>query len=457
MTKQVYSEEFDKCWEAFYAELKSFLSFQSISVDPEKTADCVACAEWLADYSRRLGFVAELLPTPTGKPVVFAERRGDPSLPTVLFYGHYDVQPADPLSSWNSPPFEPDFRDNHVYARGARDDKGQIMFFLQAIETLLKRQELRCTVKLLLEGEEECGSPGLAAILDDHKSRFASDILMVSDTDIRSIDEPAIVVGLRGIITVELKVRGPARDLHSGSHGGLAKNPALALVRALSSCFTEDGAIAIPGFYDGMAKPDKATLEQAQSSSLSDEQYKAQIGVPPTGGETGRSYAERMSFRPTIEINGMISGHTSVGGKSIIPTSASVKLSSRLVIGQDSHKCLQLIKDFIRKQIPSELGVEVIKEDAIGGAMLLSADQKVISQARTLLTELFGFCGLLWDGASIPIIGRLAEQSGATPLLVGFGLEENNMHAPNENFSIEQCKRGYVYSAMMLEAFSKPA
>jgi acetylornithine deacetylase/succinyl-diaminopimelate desuccinylase-like protein len=451
----LYRDEFERRWVEYRRDWEELLRYESISVDPSKLEDCRDCAAWVESFCKRLGFFTELIETPTKKPLMFASRVGRPGLPTILFYGHYDVQPVDPVEAWDSPPFAPSLRNGRMYARGAKDNKGQFLYFLKAVQTLLERDELGCSIKVLLEGEEECGSGGLAAVLPTISPTLAADVLMVCDTDVKSLQDPAIVLGLRGIISLEVRVSGPVRDLHSGQHGGVVKNPALELAKALARCFTADGSIAIPGYYDGVREASPDQLRLASESVADEQRYYELIGLPPTGGEQGRSMVDRMSFRPTLEVNGLTSGYQGPGGKAIIPAEATAKLSARVVIGQDPHRCLSLIKEYLRAELPDEFTVTFTREDSIGGAFSLSPDERIVAIAREEITQLFGKVVHYWDGASIPIVGQLAQASKAVPLMVGFGLEEDNMHAPNESFSLDQARCGYLYAAHMLRRFSE--
>lgn len=426
-----------------YTEL---LRYKSISTDSEFAPDCAACAQMLSDRLKKSGFMTEVIPT-SGQPAVYASRTSASNTKTVLFYGHYDVQPVDPLSLWNTDPFEPTEKDGRMYARGAQDNKGQLSYVVSALESLIKEDSLKCNVKILLEGEEECGSKGILEALPKIKDKLKADILLVCDTGTFDPRMGCVTMGLRGIAHCEVKLQGPSKDLHSGVHGGLVKNPAVELSKMIVSLFDDRGKIAIPGFYDDVAEIDPEDRKLANSFSITPEMYKHMVGVLPTGGEQGLSFMERRGFRPTIEVNGMFSGYTGEGAKTIIPSYAQVKLSTRTVADQDPQKIVDMIVSYLKSKTPSDLTLEVVHAAAAGPALLVSSKSPVVAKAREILDGITGVPTLLlWEGASIPLIPELIKASGAAPLLVGFGLEEDNIHAPNESFSLDQFRKGYLFS-----------
>lgn len=444
------SNLFQREQERYLREWTDLLAFPSVSTDPDRHADCLACAAWLQQHLAALGFQAEQLPTP-GKPVVFACRKGRPDRPTVLFYGHYDVQPADPLAEWLSPPFTPTLRNGRLYARGAQDNKGQLFYALKAMEALIRADALDCTVKILLEGEEECGSNGISLCLPDWKDRLQADLLLVTDTGTVASGAPTLVMGLRGIVQLTAAVVGPKHDLHSGMHGGLAPNPAEQLARLVTSLHNADGSIAVPGFYDGLEGPSREEWDKANEVELDAARYEEETGVPPVGGETRYTAAERLGFRPSIDINGLTSGFGGAGTKTIIPARAQVNLTARLVPGQDPERCLQAIADHLQRNLCAGLKLEIISQGASGPGFRLPLRSRWVTLAGTVLRQVTGRePAFLWEGASIPVVTQLARVAGAQPLLSGFGYEEDRIHAPNESFSIEQFKLGFLYVAELL-------
>ncbi len=450
MDKTALEQIYEKERTRFLEEWTELLQIPSISADPERTEDCTRCARWLLDHIGAMGLKTELLHTP-GKPVAYAEYNGPEGSPTVVYYGHYDVQPVDPLDLWNSPPFEPTVRNGRLYARGAQDNKGQTFYFLKALETLLKHNALKCSLKIFLEGEEETQSIGFTQVLPQWKDRVKGDVLMVCDTGCVGPEYPTITMGLRGIVHLTIKTTGPAYDLHSGSFGGAVKNPALELARLLATFHDSEGKITIDGFYEGVDQSTDEDRTLANSSPLDTQALTAQLGTPLVGGEKGWTTQERIGFRPTIEINGIHSGYGGPGSKTIIPSVAIAKITSRLTGKQDPQKTLDRIIAHIRKHAPEGIRTE-IEESGIGGsAVMLSANSPWIQKAHAILTQLSSNAPVYsWEGGSIPVVAHLAEISGAAPVLVGFGLEEDRIHAPNESFSLEQFKKGFLYASLFL-------
>ena len=454
MDKVFFEEIFKLNSARYFEEWKELLRFKSVSTDPSGNDECLKCAHYLEKQLGKLGFKAELIETP-GKPLVFAERRAAANAQTVLFYGHYDVQPPDPLELWETPPFEPTLKDGRIYARGAEDNKGQLHYVLKALDALIEKQMLNCNVKVVLEGEEECGSGGLSAVLSKIAARLSADVLMVCDTGSPHPDYATITMGLRGIIHLEATLRGPNRDLHSGVHGGVVKNPAAQLARLVASLHDDAGKVAVSGFYDGVLEPASEDRKLANQMPFSAEAYAEAIGVAPSGGEAGFSVSERRGFRPTLEVNGIFGGYTGAGTKTIIPSHATVKLTARLVRGQDPEEVFKAISKHLREHAPKDLSLQINENSEGTSAFSLSSASEVIARARTALE---GLCSagtlLMWEGASIPIVPALAQAAKAEPLLVGFGLEEDRIHAPNESFSLEQYRHGFLYACRFLSSFS---
>lgn len=432
-------------------EYFEFLRFKSISADPAYHDECVACAKWLGQKLAQLGFAVELVET-SGKPVVVAERIGKKGAPRIMYYGHYDVQPADPVDLWESDPFEPELRDGRVYARGALDNKGQTFYFVKALEALLAADALDASLTLVVEGEEETGSAGISEVLPQLKQRLAADVLLVCDTDYYRAGIPTIVMGLRGVATIEICIAGPNRDLHSGLNGGLCRNPAVEMARLIDSFFEPSGRIAIEGYYEGVRPPTAEEQQYLERLGFSEEEYKKENGVLPDGGEQGLSPLERIGFNPTLEVNGLYSGYTGAGGKTIIPSKATVKISTRVAGAQDPARCLELIQAHCKKHVPASLSLSFSHVGVGGPAFFMNAASPYVQQAREILHELFETEPvLLWEGASIPIVSNLVELTGGEALMIGFGLGSDNIHAPNESFALSRFEEGFLYVATALQ------
>lgn len=445
---------FDRNCERYLGEWKEFLGFPSISTGMEHAADCLACAKWLVGQFQGMGLSSRLLETAyASKPVVYAEHAGKPGRPTILFYGHYDVQPVDPLNLWTSPPFEPTLRDGRMYARGAQDNKGQVFAFIKALEALKSAGSLDCTVKILIEGEEESGSKGITESLERWKDLIRADILMVSDTSMAETGAPAIMMGLRGIISISLLLHGPDHDLHSGIHGGVAPNPAQGMARLLASLHRPDGSIAVPGYYDAVTPPTEEEKRLANAGFPDAASYREGTGVDPVAGEHRFTPAERVGFRPSLDVNGIHSGFGGKGFKTVLPAVAEAKVSARLAAGQDPVWCRDAIVRHLRENVPPGLRLEVEGANIGGPGFRLNLHSEVTKKARAVLDGLTPHKTVfLWEGASVPIVSGLARVSGAEPLLVGFGLEKDRIHAPNESYSVEQLRLGYLYASRFLDA-----
>ncbi len=444
-------EIFQRDEKRFIEDWKSLLRFSCISTDPAYNGECTKCAEWLVTHLLGIGFSSKLLPTP-GKPVVFAERDGEPGHPTLVFYGHYDVQPVDPLELWESKPFEPELRNGRLYARGAQDNKGQLMYVLKALEMLVKRKELKCGVKLFIEGEEEHGSEGIDKVMSDWKE-LKGDVLMVCDFGVVPSGAPTITMGLRGIVALNFKLTGPSYDLHSGVHGGVAANPAIGIAKLVASLHDQSGRVAVEGFYEGVKDPSVEERKFANAEPWSDDAYKAMTGANPSGGEKGFSAWERRGLRPTLEINGIHSGYGGPGAKTIIPSIAEAKITCRLVPGQDPKKTMDRVAEHLKRHTPLGLKCEVEYGQSTGGALSLPVNSKVVHQAKAALDQISDQqTALWWEGASVPIVAKMIKVSGAEPLLLGFGREEDRIHAPNESFSIEQFRDGFLFSMLYLSS-----
>ncbi len=434
----------------------AFLSFPSISTDPDHAQDSRNAAEWLRAYLQRIGLKATLWETP-GLPVVFASHEAGSGRPTVLIYQHYDVQPVDPLDLWKSDPFKPEIRNNQVYARGALDNKGQCFYTITALKALFElSKEIDINIKLFIEGEEESGGKGTTAILPKKKSELKADHLLVVDFDIPDAHTPAITLGMRGIVTMEVECSNSSVDLHSGTHGGVALNPNRALSVLLSSLWDESGRIAIPHFYDEVRPLSEKQLASLDTS-FDEKKYEREFGVKAFCREQGYSIRESNWLRPTLEINGMWGGYTGAGFKTVIPSKAYAKISCRLVPDQEPEVIGERIAQFFRAQAPSGIGIKVEVQHGAAGYRS-SLDSKVIHLTAAAFSEVFGKpCRFQFCGASVPIVGDLAKASGASVAMIGMGLASDDIHAPNEHFGLDRFELGYLSIGRILSLLSEKA
>lgn len=436
--------------ERILTEWKDFLRFASISADPKHDSDCRACASWLHHHLEGIGLKSDLVETP-GKPLVLAEHRGPEGSPTILVYGHYDVQPVDPLDQWQTPPFEPSLRHGRLYARGAEDDKGQVFYVIKAVEALLQTHALNATVRVIVEGEEEHGSHGILSFLDGNPPDLKADILLVQDTQVVATGQPTLVMGLRGVINLTATLEGASHDLHSGIHGGIAPNAATGMARMLATLHDADGRVAVPGFYDGVDAPSEMERRLANAVPFDSSAYERAAGVPPVAGEPGFTPAERTGFRPCLDINGVHSGYGGAGGKTIIPGHAVAKISARSVAGQNPKAVLDAIIAHLRRNTPPGLRLTISDGYAPGPGFRLNLHSSAVGLAKKALESVCGEpVAYLWEGASIPVVARLAETAGAEPLLIGFGEEDDCIHAPNESFALSQFRKGFLFAATFL-------
>jgi acetylornithine deacetylase/succinyl-diaminopimelate desuccinylase-like protein len=424
-------------------ELFELLAIPSVSARSEHDADTRRAAEWLAGSMRRAGLAATVHETP-GHPVVVGEWRGAPAgAPTVLVYGHYDVQPAEPLELWTSPPFEPTVRDGRIYARGAVDDKGQLFLHVKALEAhLAVRGTLPVNVIVVAEGEEEVGSDHLAAFIEEHAARLRCDGVVISDSSMFAPGLPSVLSSLRGLAYFQLDVQGPAQDLHSGSYGGGAVNPAMALARILATMHDADGRVAIAGFYDAVREWPAAVREQMRALPFDEEAFRRETGAPALGGERGFSVLERLWTRPTCEVNGLLSGYTGEGAKTVLPARAMAKVSCRLVPDQTPEEIERLMRDHVRRVAPAGVTVTVT---ALHGGRPWRGELggPLYDAARRALAAAFGREPVITgEGGSIPVVGDFERILGAPVLLMGFGLPGENAHAPDEWMAVENFEKG---------------
>jgi len=428
----------------FLDELKALLRIPSVSTLPEHKDDCRRAAETLAAELRRIGMEHVRLIETEGHPLVYADWLRAEGKPTVLCYGHYDVQPADPLEEWNSPPFEPEVRNGNLYARGAVDDKGQVWAQVKALESLLAtKKALPLNVRVLLEGEEEVGGEGIAHFVESKPPELKSDFALVSDTELFAPGLPTLCVGLRGMIYTEIVVKGAKTDLHSGMYGGAAPNPFVALAQIVAKLKDEEGHILIPGFYDDVIPPSKEELKAWQSLPFDEEHYRiTEVGSRQLVGEAGYGVLERTWARPTLDVHGMPGGFTGAGAKTVIPAKAAAKVSMRLVPGMTPAKAFAQYKAYVEKIAPPGVDLEV-KLIHSGDPCLVPVNNRYIQAATRALHEVWGKDTVfIRSGGSIPIVGDFARHLNVPSVMMGFGLPDDNIHAPNEKFNVRNFELG---------------
>jgi len=426
----------------FLDELFELLRFPSVSADPKHKDDMLKTAEFVAQKLRDAGADAvEVCPT-AGYPIVYGEKTVDPALPTVLVYGHYDVQPADPLELWDTPPFEPTVRDGKIYARGAADDKGQFYMHVKAFEYMVRHNALSCNIKFMIEGEEEVGSANLGTFVKQNRERLRNDVVLISDTSMISLEQPSLETGLRGLSYVEVEVAGSNRDLHSGVYGGAVPNPANVLAKMIASLHDEHNRIAIPGFYDDVAELSAEERAELNKAPFDLEAYKRDLGIADVWGESGYTSIERTGIRPTLDVNGIWAGYTGEGAKTVLPAKASAKISMRLVPNQRSEKITQLFKAHFEAIAPSCVRVTVTPHHG-GEPVVTPTDSPAYRAAEKALEETFGKKPVpTRGGGSIPIVALFEQELGAKTVLLGFGLDSDNLHSPNEKYGIENYLMG---------------
>lgn len=423
-------------------ELFSLIRIPSISAQPEHHDDMLACAERWRQLLLEAGADEAMVMPSQGNPMVFAQKNVNPEAPTILIYAHYDVMPAEPLELWKSAPFEPEVRDGHIWARGADDDKGQSFIQVKAFEYLVKNNLLTHNVKFIFEGEEEIGSPSLEAFCKDHRELLKADIILVSDTSMLGADLPSLTTGLRGLAYWEIEVTGPNRDLHSGHFGGAVANPINVLCQMMSHIVDADGRITVPGFYDDVEEVPQAERDMIAHIPFDEKKYKAAIGVRELFGEKGYSTLERNSCRPSFDICGIWGGYTGEGSKTVLPSKAYAKVSCRLVPHQDHHKISQLFADYIQSIAPATVQVKVTPMHG-GQGYVCPISLPAYQAAEKGFEKAFGKKPLaVRRGGSIPIISTFEQVLGIKTVLMGFGLESNAIHSPNENIPLDIIRKG---------------
>lgn len=420
----------------FLSELIELLRIPSVSADPKYKADVLKTAEAIKDRLIQAGADKVEICQTAGYPIVYGEKIVDKNLPTVLVYGHYDVQPADPLELWNSPPFEPLIKDGKIYARGACDDKGQMYMHVKAFEVMMQTNTLSCNVKFMIEGEEEVGSVNLGTFVSQNKEKLKADVILISDTGIIANDIPAITVGLRGLSYLEVEVTGPNRDLHSGLYGGAVANPINILCGMIASLQDENNHISIPGFYDDVQELSLEERAEMAKAPFNLETYKMALDISDVHGEKGFSTMERNSIRPTLDVNGIWGGYTGEGAKTVIASKAYAKISMRLVPGQSHEKITELFKKHFESIAPKSVRVKVSPHH--GGAPVITPTNSIAYKAASKAMEVtFGKIPVpLRSGGSIPIVALFKTELGLDSVLMGFGLDSDAIHSPNEHYGV---------------------
>jgi acetylornithine deacetylase/succinyl-diaminopimelate desuccinylase-like protein len=428
-------------------ELCELLRIASVSADSAHRDDVRKAAEWVASQFRGMKLKTEVVET-AGNPIVYAESPPVPGAPTVLVYGHYDVQPPDPLGEWKTPPFEPTIRDGNLYARGATDDKGQMLTHLKSAEAWLASEgKLPLQLKFLIEGEEEIGSPNLAKFIGDEKARLACDCVVISDTSQFAAGVPAITYGLRGIAYYELRLTGPKQDLHSGTFGGAVANPANVLTKILAALVNDQGQVQVPGFYDDVTPLTDRERKAFAALPFDEADFMRKLGVAGLKGEVGFTTLERRWARPTFDINGLWSGYQGEGAKTILPARAGAKFSFRLVPHQDPHKLTVALEKRIRELVPAGITMELIDFHGAPG-VVVPLDSPYVAAAERAIEEGFGRRPVFMrEGGSIPVVATFHDLLGVDTLLLGWGLDDDNAHSPNEKFCLADFHRGIKASA----------
>lgn len=426
----------------FLKEMMELLRIPSVSAKSEHKKDMVACAEAVKKNFLSAGAdKAEIMQT-DGFPVVYAEKIIDKNKPTVLVYGHYDVQPAEPLELWHSNPFEPLIKDGKVFARGSADDKGQFFMHLKALETMVKTNTMNTNIKFIIEGEEEVGSPNLGKFVKQNKELLKADVILISDSSMLSLKNPSLDVGVRGLSYIEVEVTAAKRDLHSGTYGGAVINPITVLAEMIASCHDKNNHITIPGFYDDVLAVSKKERELMAKAPFDEKNYKKEIGIKELWGEKGYSTTERTGIRPTLEVNGIWGGYQGEGAKTVLPAKASAKISARLVPNQTSKKITKKLLDYFKSIAPSSVTVKAFEHHG-GEPYLTPIDSNGYKAATKAIEKTFGKIPVpVRGGGSIPICTILEKELKVKIIFMGFGLDSDNLHSPNEKYGIENFNKG---------------
>ena len=426
----------------FLDELFELLRFPSVSADPKYKSDMLKTADYVAGKLKEAGADQVEVCQTAGYPIVYGEKFVDASRPTILVYGHYDVQPPDPLELWKTPPFEPTIRDGKIYARGACDDKGQFYMHVKAFELMMKTNSLPCNVKFMIEGEEEVGSNNLGIFVKENKDRLQADVVLISDTSMISLEHPSLETGLRGLSYLEVEVTGPNRDLHSGVYGGAVANPATILAKLIASLHDENNHIQIPGFYDDVSALSQSERDELNKAPYNEQEYKDDLGVEELWGEKGYTTLERTGTRPTLEVNGIWGGYIGEGAKTVLPSKSNAKISMRLVPNQQSDKITKLFTDYFISIAPKNVKVKVTPHHG-GEPVVTPTDSVAYKAAQKAIAESFGKDPIpTRGGGSIPIVALFEKELGIKTVLMGFGLDSDNLHSPNEKYDIANFYKG---------------
>ena len=446
-----FSNYFELKKESLKKEFAQFLAFQTISAHKESLSACKQCALWLQKKLSDMGFTTSLWGD-AFPPIVFGQWEGDPTLPTLLIYNHYDVQPVDPLEKWNSDPFIATMEGDKIIARGAEDNKGQAFYILTALSYFYETyKKFPCSIKIIIEGEEESGSTHLGKIIQEHQEELRADYLMIVDLGMRHPNHPAITLGTRGLVGLTVEVTGTNEDLHSGCHGGIAYNPIHALVEMLSKIRDTSGRVTVDGFYDDI-HPSSDLLKESLSWTFDYAEYETFFGQPPTGGERALHPLERLWLQPTVEINGIHSGYGGPGSKTVIPSQAVAKISCRLVPGQDPQRIGKCLKLFFESNTPKGVHSKITVHKGSGRAVRTDPSSKCIRLLSKAMEEVFSRKPeYIFEGGSIPIAPEIAEAAGAKVVMWGLGLATDKIHAPNEEFDWKRIQQGFLITCRLLE------
>src|SRR5437773_8934450 len=442
--------------EKYLEELKALLAIPSISALPEHAGDVKRCADWCADEMRRIGLQNVRLISTPGNPVVYGDWLGAPHAPTILFYGHYDVQPVDPLNLWQSPPFDATIRDGEIYARGSADDKGQVFMHFKAVEAHMKQNgRLPVNMRFVIEGEEEVGSVNLDDFVRAHKRDLRADVVVISDSGMFARGVPSMCYGLRRLVYFQLDLRGSSTDLHSGSFGGAVANPAFVLAQIIAQMKDRGGRVKIPGFYDDVRQLEEWERQAWSQLPFKEKQYKKNFGIPKLFGETGYTTLERTWARPTFEVNGLSSGFTGEGAKTVLPAVSMAKVSMRLVPNQDPDKIARLFEDYVRKVAPKTVELKVTRMHG-GKPWMTEFDNKYVQAAGRAIEKGFGQTPVFnREGGSIPVVATFQEILGLPSVLFGVGLPDENAHAPNEKLDLGNFHGGIIASAYLYDEVAR--
>lgn len=455
MNKLEINQYIEKNTDRFLNELVELLRVPSVSADPAYKKEVERCAVLVRDGLLSAGAdVAQIYPT-EGHPIVYAEKKVDPSLPTVLVYGHYDVQPADPIELWHSPPFEPRMEDGKIYARGAADDKGQFYMHVKAFEYMMQAGNLPCNVKFMIEGEEEVGSVHLGGFVRENKAMLKSDVIVISDTSLIGNDVPSITVGLRGLCYMEVEVTGPSKDLHSGIYGGAVDNPANVLCEIIASMRNKDGHITIEGFYDDVEEVSSGDREAMARAPFDPDEFRKFLGIEQTHSEKGFSPMEGTSIRPTLDVNGIWSGYTGEGAKTVLPSKAQAKISMRLVPHQDPARIAELFIAHFERVAPPTVKVKATVHHG-GEPVVIPTDFPGYVAASRAMEETFGKTPIpVRSGGSIPIVALFEKELGVKSILMGFGLNTDDIHSPNEHYGVFNYLKGIETIPLFFKYFAE--